>query len=371
MAERILFRNIFNAELVTRLAGNISAYWPDFDQQNFINDVIVKFDDLSFGDRCRVITDELGKQLPTDFKQACNILVNSLEPETDDQELKGYDGFIIMPQCQYIARFGLDDIDTSLNALYEMTKRFTAEGEIRVFIKRYPEETMKFLNDLTEDSSPFARRLASEGTRPRLPLSTRLPEFQKNPDPVFEILEKLKCDSNRMVLRSVANNLNDISKDNPDKVISTLKKWIKIENEGTKWLIRHGLRTLLKEGNPGAMGLLGFDPKVSVSVGSPEIASTTIKNGDQLEFSVRIDNQENYPVKLMIDYIIYFQKKNGTLAPKVFKASQKTLRENTGVTIAKNHSFQETSTRVLYPGLHQLEIQVNGQRYGRVDFELA
>ena len=62
------------------------------------------------------------------------------------------------------------------------------------------------------DENCHVRRLVSEGTRPRLPWASRLPEFQRNPEPVLELLEKLKNDPELYVRRSVANNLNDIAK---------------------------------------------------------------------------------------------------------------------------------------------------------------
>ena len=77
-----------------------------------------------------------------------------------------------------------------MKAFYEMTKRFSAEGDIRIFIEKYPKKTLTVLHKWTQDSNCHVRRLVSEGTRPRLPLCSRLPQFQKDPAPVLELLEK-------------------------------------------------------------------------------------------------------------------------------------------------------------------------------------
>ncbi|GLL57169.1 hypothetical protein KUBF_48340 [Bacteroides finegoldii] len=69
------------------------------------------------------------------------------------------------------------------------------------------------------------RRLASEGCRPRLPWAMALPNLKKDPTPIIPILENLKNDPARFVRLSVANNLNDIAKDNPEIVIDLAKKW--------------------------------------------------------------------------------------------------------------------------------------------------
>jgi 3-methyladenine DNA glycosylase AlkC len=52
-----------------------------------------------------------------------------------------------------------------------------------------------------------------------------LPNLKENPAPIIPILENLKNDTSRFVRLSVANNLNDIAKDNPGTVINLLKKW--------------------------------------------------------------------------------------------------------------------------------------------------
>ncbi len=62
------------------------------------------------------------------------------------------------------------------------------------------------------------------------------------------MLDNLKNDPSEYVRRSVANSLNDISKDNADIVIEIAQQW-KSKNIATIALIKHGCRTLLKQGN--------------------------------------------------------------------------------------------------------------------------
>jgi len=63
-----------------------------------------------------------------------------------------------------------------------------------------------------------------------------------------------------MVRRSVANNLNDIAKDHPDRVVETLAAWRNARHPGTQWIIGHAARTLLKQGHAGALTLLDYPP---------------------------------------------------------------------------------------------------------------
>ncbi len=371
MADKFQFRDVFNPALVEELAANIQEVWVEFEAGNFLQAIVPHLPQLSFGDRSCLIADSLRRFLPESYTEAVAILIAALPPEPEVEELSGYDGFIIMPQCLFVSRYGLDHFDVSINALYEMTKRFTAEGDIRPFIQKYPNKTMAFLHQLTEDESPFARRLASEGTRPRLPLAPRLPAFQEDPRPVLELLEKLKEDPNLMVRRSVANNLNDISKDNPDRVIETLQRWQKLDTPEMDWLISHALRTLLKQGHPGALRLQGYDPDVKLLVSDLQLSSNTIRVGQDLHFSFTVTSQEEETAALMIDTVIHYMKANGQQKPKVFKAAKKLIAPGQTITISRSRSFKPINTRPYYPGTHTLEIQINGHQHAWADFTLS
>ena len=365
------FRDVFNPPLVNDLGDNLTRVWPPFQRSAFVDAIVPQLSGLSFGDRNSLIADTLHAHLPDDFPVAAQILVDALGPEPDTDELSGFDGFIIMPQCLFVSRYGLDYPDEALHALYEMTKRFTAEGDIRPFIEKYPKKTMAFLDKLTQDPSPFARRLASEGTRPRLPLSSRLPEFQRDPTPVIALLDKLKTDPNLMVRRSVANNLNDIAKDNPDVVVATLERWQKdAPGKEMDWITSHALRTLLKQGRPGALRLLGYDPAVNIAVSEIHLSNDHPAIGDEITFSFTVTSYADAPCALMIDYVIHFMKANGKQAAKVFKATKKTIAPGQTIPIERKHSFQQRSTRKHYPGAHGVAVQINGKKYSSVDFVL-
>ena len=136
----------------------------------------------------------------------------------------GMDGFFYNPHSFFIARYGLPAFEESMAAQYELTKLFTAEFCIRPFIVEYP-QTMDTLPDL--DRRPGRTRTATgqRRHRPRLPWATRLPQFQRDPGPVLELLDRLKDDGSEYVRRSVANNLNDIAKDNPQVALDVAGRW--------------------------------------------------------------------------------------------------------------------------------------------------
>jgi len=370
MEQNFQVRDVFNEKVVNQLAASLAHAWHGFDAQEFSRAINSRLKDLSFSGRAALIRDSLWEYLPKDFPRALEIILKALPPEIVGDDLTGYDGFIVMPQNDFVAKYGLDHYDLSMQALYQMTKRFSAEGAIRAFILKYPEQTLKILSDWAEDQNPHVRRLVSEGTRPRLPWTMQLKPFIEDPRPVLQLLEKLKTDPMLMVRRSVANNLNDIAKDNPDLVVKTLRRWSKIDDEGTRWLIRHAARTLVKQGNKDALQVLGFNSKVEIVVSKIQLDKPVVRMGEDLNFSFEIMSKSKEVQDLMIDYIIHHVKANGRLTPKVFKLAKKKLQAGEKHQIAKQHSFHTISTRKYYAGTHRLEIQVNGVIYAKENFDL-
>jgi len=218
------------------------------------------------------------------------------------------------------------------------------------------------------------RRLATEGCRPRLPWGIRLPALQTDPSPILPILKLLKVDESEPVRRSVANNLNDISKDNPQVVLDLLGGWQPSDRGATQrdidWTTSHALRTLVKQGDPIALELLGYPSEPAIAVRSLAVEPEILPMGGKLTFSFDIESLSNQPQKLMIDYVVYHMRANGRLTPKVFKLTKRTLAPDQVLHITKAHSFAPVTTRRYYPGQHAIEPKVNGKVFERISFIL-
>ncbi|MDX2471238.1 MAG: DNA alkylation repair protein [SAR324 cluster bacterium] len=353
-------REVFNKTVVSSLSSRIQGVYPQFKHLDFCDEIIPKLDDLNFGDRIQLIKRALKTHLPDHFPTSAQILIDSLGPEIIEVELSGDYGFYIMPVSGYIAEWGLDPqhYRLSMEALKEMTKRFTCEFAVRSFITAFPKETLEIFKIWAVDKNCHIRRLVSEGTRPRLPLAGRLPEFQKDPTPVLELLELLKNDPILLVRRSVANNLNDIGKDNPKAVVETLKQWQTENTKSMDWLIAHATRSLVKTGDKGTLQLLGFSDQAQISDLKFEILTPEVTLGNSLEISIKFTSDTTQ--KLVIDYAIHFLKANGKQKPKVFKWSVKKLKPEARVNLQKKITLKQLSTRTLYSGQHRVEILING-----------
>jgi 3-methyladenine DNA glycosylase AlkC len=361
----------FNETGVRTLAAGVHREWRAFDEKSFVKIVLARLPDLGLNERNYLIRDTLRAHLPAEASKAIALLVRSLGPETPLEGPEAYTSFYVMSLCAFVAEYGQEQPEKSLAALRDMTKRFSAEFAIRPFLDRHTKLTLATLHQWARDPDPRVRRLVSEGSRPRLPWGSRLHGFVRDPRPVLELLELLKEDDELFVRRSVANNLNDIAKDHPDLVVATLRRWQKSKHPGTRWLVKHALRTLLKQGHPEALSLLGYAPDAKVAVKDLTVAPRRIRTGEAIAFSFTLASGADRAQKLMIDYVLHYRKANGKTAPKVFKLTTRTLAARAEERLEKKHTFKPIGIRPYYPGEHMVEIQVNGRSHGRVSFILA
>ena len=369
------FKNLLNHKVIHGVAQNFNNHWPQFDVNGFEAVASKNLGELELKARSEQITDAMIQYLPADFEEAAKIMHLSLGPQLDDDvsagtvDANGIAGWAVMPMTHYVGLRGHDYFDLSMALLKEMTKRSSSEFAIRFFILESPTKTLSVLKSWATDNNQHVRRLVSEGTRPRLPWAMRLPDFIKDPSPVIELLELLKDDEKEYVRRSVANNLNDIAKDHPDVVTDIAMQWMKGASHEREKLIRHACRTLIKNGNKKALKVLGYGkPRIrctAIDVLTPEVVF-----GDALKFVLSISSESNQEQALMIDYIIHHRKANGSTSPKVFKWRSISLPAKKELISEKKHAIRNITTRVYYPGVHTIEVMVNGVSQGKADFTL-
>ena len=346
-----------------------------FDEDAFLGDALVGYQKLELTPRAWQIANALGRHLPQDYERAIEILLASLGPKLEAADLTGMEVFIYLPHVFYVAKFGVDHFEVSMRAQYELTQRFTAEYSIRGFIERYPRQTLDRLREWARDSNVHVRRLVSEGTRPRLPWAPRLRAFQDDPQPVLELLELLKDDHELYVRRSVANNLNDIGKDNPTALIETCRHWLRDATPERTWLIRHALRSAVKRGEPAALEILGFyDPltdPATVQVRDIHIAPAVASIGEPVTFTIELANEGSTAQQLLVDLRVHFVKANGRPSPKVFVLKELEVEPGGSARLSKTISLAQHTTRTHYPGPHHVEVVVNGWVTGIGAFDVV
>lgn len=256
MTEYKQLKYYYNKELAKLLADKISKVYPKFSKQKFINQVDKKTRGLDLKDRVETITDTLREFLPNDYKKAIKILMKILGPPNPNETGMFKEGYWLMPVAFFVEKYGVADFKISTDAIYEITQRNTGEYAVRPFLMKYPKKMISLMLKWSKNKNVHVRRLSSEGMRPKLPWAKKLEQFIDDPRPIFPILENLKQDESLFVKKSVANNLNDILKDNYDIGISIIKKWSKSKNPDTEWIVKRALRNEIKKGNSEARKLL-------------------------------------------------------------------------------------------------------------------
>ncbi len=373
------FKNMYNEQFFERFTKDLKVVISDFDARAFVSRVTdSEWENRELKQRCSHITTVLKDFLPADYKQAIAKILELLEyventhPDysvIDDKKfgLTLEYGAVL---DNYIEQYGLDDYETSIKAIEKITQFTSCEFVTHLFIIKYPDKMMAQMLAWSKHPHWGVRRLASEGCRPRLPWAMALPNLKKDPSPILPILENLKNDPARFVRLSVANNLNDIAKDNPQVVIDLVKKW-RGESQEVDWVIKHGCRTLLKQGNREMMELFGFGAVAgNISIKDFQLSTPEVKIGNALEFSFKLLNNNDTKAKIRLEYGLYYQKANGTLTKKVCKISEKEYAANSITQINRKHSFKVVTTRKFHPGLHQVAVIINGNEFEKYDFVL-
>lgn len=372
------FKNMFNKQFFDRFTKDLKLVINSFDAQAFTSQVMDnEWESREFKQRIAHITSMLKKFMPADYKEAIAKILELL-----DYVEKTLPDFAIIDDTKfgltleygmildnYVDQYGLDDYDTSVRAIERITQFTSCEFATHPFIVKYPDKMMAQMLVWSNHPHWGVRRLASEGCRPRLPWAMALPDLKKNPAPIIPILENLKNDPAKSVRLSVANNLNDISKDNPEVVIELAKKWHGQSKE-VDWVVKHGCRTLLKCGSPEIMELFGLGSAKGISIENFEILTPEVKVGNSLEFSFNLLNSNKKKTKIRLEYGIYYQKANGMLTKKVHKISEKEYAEKSARQITRKHSFKVVTTRKLHLGLHQIAVIINGKEFEAHSFQL-
>ena len=355
MAE--LLKNVYTPEFFESLSRQLQSILPEFDAKTFQQLIFSdNWQQKELKDRMNHIAKTLHLVLAKPYQQTLAVL------KKITVDIIGFE-YMFLPA--YVELYGLTEFELSVDALEHFTEFASAEFAVRPFIKKYPQKMMTQMTIWSTADNHHLRRLASEGCRPRLPWAMALADFKENPQAILPILETLKNDDSEYVRRSVANNLNDISKDNPQIVIGLASAWF-AQTKNTDHLIKHACRGLLKQANPQILTLFGFAAPTQIEVASFDVQNSVLM-GDNLSFSFTLTTTSKALGKLRIEYAIDYMKSNGKQSRKIFKIAEADYREQEKI-INRHQSFKAISTRKHYPGAHAMAIIINGQQLAINDF---
>lgn len=365
MAEPL--KNMYNEHFLRQFGGIIQAAYSHFSIEAFVGNVLVdEWEGLALKERIRKITTSLGMCLPKKYAEAIHILL------VVNESCSGFP-YLILPD--FVEVYGQDDEDWELSmaALEKFTAHSSAEFAVRPFIIRDPDRMMKQMLQWSKSSNEHVRRLSSEGCRPRLPWGQALVMFKKDAAPVLEILEQLKSDPSLYVRKSVANNLNDISKDLPKLVIGIARQWLG-QDRDTNWIVRHGCRTLIRKADPEVLALFGYsessDDCAIIEHAELVLDQATLPIGGQCVLGYKLQIRHGDPVRIRVEYGIDFVKSAGKVSRKKFLLSDKTVAGGEQLQANRIHRWSNLTTRRHYPGIHRIVLLVNGVEVAATEMQL-
>jgi 3-methyladenine DNA glycosylase AlkC len=357
----------YGPEVPLRVAAMLRAADPRFDADGFAAAALHGYHEQPLLGRARLVAAALVPYLPADPAAAVALIERSLPPLAQTERWRGVETFVLLPFGFAVAGIGLDCFEASMSALEQLTQRCTAEFSIRPFLEHRYAPTMARLAEWTAHPSDHVRRLVSEGTRPRLPWAPRLARFVQDPTPAVPLLAALLDDPSPYVRRSVANHLNDIAKDHPGLAVDLAARWASPAREP---LLRHGLRSLLKAGDPGALAVLGHHRPAPLRA-AVVVAPEPVLIGTSAQVTVSLHNPTGAAVQVLVDVVVGFVKADGRTSRKVFRGGVVDIPAGATATLRRRVSLRQHTTRTPYPGIHPVQVQVNGQALAQGSFTVA
>lgn len=335
-------------QLASRIPG-------DWDREAFVTRAIAGLEELELKARVVHITEALHQVLPASFPEAVALVEQGVDgPRSDTDSLVDDWGCWVL--CTFVERYGLAHPQRALDAMERLTSHFSCEFALRPYFQADPGGVTARVERWARSDDPHLRRLASEGTRPRLPWGIRLHDRIEHPERLLPVLQALRDDPSQYVRRSVANHLNDIAKDHRDLVVEIGREWMRDAPPDRVRLVRHALRTHIKAGDPRAyevIGLRPFDGSVHVELSEPQLVL-----GQALE--IRVELILSRPQRLRLDLGIHHQRKDGSFGLKVFHWTERTLEQGTHSLVRKQR-IRRVSTRAFYPGEQGFDLRINGE----------
>ncbi len=362
--ERFLLKDLIDEPSVQVIFRAIAGVRTEFDPDAAMAAVFdTGFSEMELKQRIRHVARVIRATLAGSYRDALDVLVRAA-PAIDGA------GFAAVALSDFVEEYGTDDFEASVPALAVFTRLMSAEFAVRHFIRSDQERMLAVMLDWAGDDDAALRRLASEGSRPRLPWGMGLSALKADPTPTRPILDRLRHDPSEDVRRSVANHLNDIAKDHPDYVVSVLDEW-KDGSAEIEAITKHALRTLLKQGHPDALVLFGFTPGVPVDVVDVNVEPNPAVVGESTHASWTIVNRDSQPHELMVDYAVEYHRAGKSPSRKVFKGVVVSLEPGEELALRRKVNLAQMTTRRIEPGPHRVEVQVNGLVRGEAGFDVV
>lgn len=359
-------KDYFSKDDIRALAQRYITIAPDFNISEFDGSATKNLDKQEYRERVA----QIGKSLFAMYSQEYMAFFSDTEKvllSWTNEPRDIHKDFVVESISHVIEHYGLESSKESFRLMELLTQIFTAEWCIRPYVDIHFAEFERQAEEWIESDNEHLRRLVSEGTRPNLPWGKKVKLNKEKPLWPLPLLGRLFNDSSEYVRRSVANHMNDWSKDYPEAVVETIAEW---QKEGLdKKMVRHALRNLIKRAYSPALELVGVIP-LKGKIRSFVAQAAEIKLGETQIFEIDIVSGASETQNVELDFVVHLIKKNGSTTQKVFKGGKFKLGANQTIKQHYKIPFKRITTRVYYSGVHKVELQINGQILGEATFFL-
>lgn len=345
------FKDHIDRPALQRLADALRAQGDGFAHDRFLRAAAEGLGPLELKARVAHVAAALAAHLTGPFSAAAERVEGAVSTGGP------WSSFDLWPVQHWAMVAGLDHPSRALPLIARVTRHFSGEFAVRPFIDRDPVAMAATLAAWAADPDEHVRRLASEGSRPRLPWG---PKLTVPAGWALGVLDALRDDPAEYVRRSVANHLNDVSHLDPDLALATARRWLVTPSEHTPRMVRHALRTLIKRGHPEALGLVGADTRAAVTVEDFSVAPTEVEIGAGVVLTLRVRSEEAEATRVVMDYRVGYLGASG-VNPKTFKWTTLDLAPGERATLTKRQHFRDVSIRTHRPGAHTITVLVNGK----------
>jgi 3-methyladenine DNA glycosylase AlkC len=366
------FKDQIDAALIDRLGVAFAGADPAFDAASFRRRAADGLAPLELKARISHVAAALGATLPARYSEAVAV-VDGVFSDPSAVDAAGLSGWDAWPVVEWAGAAGRDEPDSALELLARLTRYASAEFAIRPYIDDDPDGVHERLSGWVDRDDEHVRRLVSEGTRPKLPWAPKLATAVEDPAYAVHLLDRLVDDPSEYVRRSVSNHLNDLCRVDPALARRVAGRWLGDADErtraGREWVVRRGLRTLVKAGDADALRLLGHEPDLDLQA-ALEMLTPTVEMGGAAEWVLRLRSLEADGHEVIVDYAIHHVRSDGSTGRKVAKWTTRTIGPGGELELRRRHAIRPITTRTYHSGVHLVEVQVNGTVVASGSFEL-
>ncbi|MDR2459530.1 MAG: DNA alkylation repair protein [Deltaproteobacteria bacterium] len=352
------FKKQINTQYVLALGTLLKERKTDFDLVGFLQYLKGKLLKLELKGRVALVSEALGCYLTGPLKVNADIL---------SEIMINFQGILGWPLNDYVSQRGLGsfaNFSCAMDFFARTTEYSSAEFAVRPLIEKDPERALSFISKWAKDSNLHLRRLASEGIRPRLPWAPSLKLFCKDPRPVLKIIELLIYDKVKYVQKSLANSLNDISKDNPEVFLDFCAKWLQ-KDPSLRPILERGARTLLKNKDKKAISVFSLEAdfkKVKVLKAQLKANSRNVVRGSELTISYKISLDPSFKGPVRLQYALGYPMAKGKLGEKVYLLKSTVASGATEIKGERRISFKDNVPIKQRAGRYTLSLLANGHR---------